>query len=423
MARPAPARPRRARGGLAAPALLLLAALAPAPAAAEAELRSDEAEFAALVREGIAHNMAGDFGEASLVWARLRAMRPRHPAPAALSVKTSFWRRLLDPVKAPHEASIRAGVARAKRLARARLGEEPDDAEAHFYLGMALTSEGRLEARQGAYYRGGTLGEEGRAHLERALALRPELVDAKYPLGLYAYYASLVPSVLQWLSFLWFVPSGEGERGLRYLETVRVEGELFPLEATYILSNIYTYFEPERRERAEELLNELRERFPGNRFLAFEQLELRLEEGRLEEAEALAREIETAPERHFWDEGYAVAARVWRARIALQRGDAGRAEALLEGVRPDAPGRPAWLGAWATLARGRIADLRGERERALARYAEVVALERPHYSRRAAERAEAGQASPFRAPAPEEPAARSASGDGAGAASAERGAR
>ncbi|MCZ6785131.1 MAG: hypothetical protein O7G30_17665 [Proteobacteria bacterium] len=367
---------------------LLLWCLCAGPVAAQYD-----PEVRALIHRGQRHNFEGDFAAADAVWARLRGLDPA--AAALYEVSTLWWRISLDDRVTTYDDAIRARSQEAIRLAKARVARDPDDAVAHLYWGQALVHIGRLEGTRGNYLTAGARGEEGREHLERVLELRPDMVDAKYPVGLYYFYASTVPDVLQWLSWLWFVPSGDRETGLRYIQEVREKGDLNKLQADFIMLNIYTYHEKDD-DKAVELAHDLHKRFPNSSFFHFEFLEVLYDADHYGAVAKQARLLEAHPGTSPLDDGRKSMARVWRARAELQLGRPGEAWRTLESFGLGGPDWPWWGSAWVTLTRGRILDACGDRSGALVEYDRVRSLKTPRRSKRAARNAAKAQFKPFR---------------------------
>jgi tetratricopeptide (TPR) repeat protein len=354
----------------------------------------------ALLLQGERHNYEGDFDAADAVWRRIRALDPESPAAPLYEVSTLWWRLSLDDDDTRYDDAIRGKSQEAARLAEARVQRDPADAVAHLFWGQALMQLGRLLGTRGEYLRAGSTAERGREHLERALALEPGLVDAKAPIGMYYFYASTVPDALRWLSFLWFVPSGDRDTGLRYLREAAEEGDVMRREARFVLLNVYTYHQQDL-EQALGLARDFAERFPRNSFFRFEELEILLMLKRPQDAVRAALALEAGTGGSPQDEGRRTMARVWRAQAELQGGAPARAWEILEPLGAG-PGWPWWGRAWVLLTRGRVLDLCGDRSRALALYREVESLEGARRSKRAARAALAGLREPFQLAGPGE---------------------
>jgi len=390
----------------------------PAPAA---DPWSDP-DLAAQLREGVRHNDDGDYDAAEATWRRLAESAPLHPAPHVHAVDTLFWRQVQEDDDGDYDEAIlresELAIAKSEAWAKAR----PDDARAHFYLGQALISLGRLHGIRARLYRAGSLGERGREALERALELDPSLQDAKFSLGLYAYYASLVPEVFQWLNFLWFVPKGDAATGLRQLEEAWRGGDLYRFTGGFFLAHVLTYHEQESYARAFEILRSLHDAHPHNSMVHFELVELLITVEDYERAiqEALALEAHPGTARH--DRGRANMARIWRARARLLSGQPERAWEILQPFGAEGPEEPDWGSRWVRLTRGQILDVQGERERAIAQYESVAWLDLPGEPR-SRERARAGLEKPFVLDAAPEigPRAREARGRGTATASGSAG--
>ena len=354
-------------------------------------------EVDALIHRGIRHNSDGDYEAANEVWQRLARTAPRHPAANVLATETLTWLQVFEDQNTEQDEAIeresKAGIAKAE----AWVEERPSDPRAHLYLGQALMNLGRLHGIRLRVYRAGTLGERARKELERALELDPSLVDAKYSIGLYAYYASVIPDLVRWLSFLWFVPSADAPLGLRYLDEVRRDGDLFQFTAAFYLSNIRMYHDKWLdRPTALAIVEKLHDEHPRNSLVHFELLEILLLARRYDDMLREARILESHPGTGSHDRGRANMGRVWRARAQLLLGRPELAWELLEKFGEDGPDKPSWGNRWVHVTRGQVKDAVGERAAAIAEYQRVMALDLDPKFARSAEFAAEGLKQPFR---------------------------
>lgn len=396
-----PARTRQAqrtrRNGRAALALAVALGVA-GPAAAQPE-SGGPTTVDRLVREGLAHNADGRYAEADAVWRRLAALYPEHPAPHVYGVETLYWRMVFDDDRHDFDAAIIAECEKGVAKAEAMVEADPDDAQGWFLLGQALTHLGRIHGVRLRVFRAGQLAERGREALERSLELDPTLVDAKYHLGMYLYYATLIPSLVQWLSFLWFIPTGDAEQGIAYLEDVIRDGDLHRFSASFFLTNIRTYHEAQLdRAWASRQLRALYDAHPHNVLLQFEWIELLVMLHRYEEAVAEARRLEAHPGDALHERNRKNVARIWRARAEMALGRSDAAWQTLAVFGPGEPRVPTWSGLWVELTRAQILDLRGERAKAVTLYQRVLQPEPGFESSRAAEWATAALEEPFALP-------------------------
>lgn len=361
----------------------------------ESSRAAEQSGVEALVDEGVTLTFQGRRDEADRVWARLRAEHPDDPAGWVFQVDTLWWRVMFDEGDVQHDDAIASYSQEAIRLAEARLAAHPNDARAHYYAGRALIHQGRLDGIRGRFLSAGTAGEEGRPHLERAVQLDPKLIGARYPLGLYYYYADLVTRWFKWLQWLWFVPSGDGPTGLRYIESAAERHGIHQHDAQFVLADISMEFPPLRVDRAETLMDELYAKFPDNTLIHYQLIDARFTAGKYDDVIAESYALESTSGGDALDDTIRGMAPLWRARAHLALGDSKRAEETLGRFPPEGPQRPHWGTAWVGVTKAQLLDSIGKRSEAEEEYRRVADLERPYGSRKAALLAEEGLERPY----------------------------
>ena len=386
-------------------ALLLVAAslVCAGPAAADTEARSQPSigppreapTVDDLTRQGLGYTARGDLDRATEVWHRLRAEHPQHPAGPLLEINTLRARKAFDYQDTRYDAAIEVNAKEALRLSERWLDRAPGDPRAHFYTGQAKHQLMMLWGMRGRYYRAGTVGEEARKHLERSLVLDPSLVDAKLPLGTYYYWASVATRFIRWLTWLWFIPTGEHDLGLAYVEEVSQQGDLYRFDASVELAQMYLYFE-DRPDLAEPIITRLHDAYPENSYLAFEMVELRMTQCDYPATIAKALAMEQGNGDQFGDAPRRTAVKTWRARAELLRGNADVARAIVDALLPEMNDLPPWGRRWLALTQGNLADLSGNRNEAVAHYERVIALKSRWESDRAVDLAGDYLRTPFR---------------------------
>lgn len=342
--------------------------------AACARASGSERPIDQFISQGLRHNAEGNYDAACEVWNRMREFHPDHPAANVYAADTLYWRMIHQDSDTRYDVAIQHECEEAIRKAESWVDATPDDAYAHFYLGQALIHLGRLYGVRGRLIDAGVLGERAREELERSLELNPNLIDAKFPLGLYYYYASLVPSLFKWLGFLWFVPTGDGETGIVFMDDVARSGDLHRVTAEFTLAGVRSYH-PERIDHdwALEKIRGLHERYPENAIVHFELLKLLEMHGKHRDLVLEARALETHPGTGREQRGRAAVARVWRARGEMMLHRIDEAWETLAVFGEDGPENPDWGARWVQLTRAQLLDLRGEREAALDLYRVVLA--------------------------------------------------
>ena len=242
-----------------ATAMLLLAAL---PARTTAQTSVDAA-----VLEGYQLLHAGSDGAAVQHFERLAATRP-----GDLAVR--FGRAMAEREQIVHVAALTAPFEQRLDelidLAERRHRQNGNDRQALFYLaqGHMLRATYRFEHDKGVWGAARD-GASAKDYSERYVRLYPDDADAYLSLGLYNYFADIVPTYFKLLRFLLFVPPGDRREGLRQIERAATGGTIFRPRAEEVLVEIYASLEGRPAEAL--ALSERRfKQYPDNDDVAFE---------------------------------------------------------------------------------------------------------------------------------------------------------
>jgi Tetratricopeptide repeat len=193
------------------------------------------------------------------------------PAPReaceVLAATETWWRIQLDPDNRALDSQFSTQVDQAIRDAEAWVAREPQNAEAQFYTGAAYAARVQWRVLRGEKVSAARDGKRIKQALERAVTLDPELEDAHFGIGMYEYYADVAPTAAKVLRFLLLLPGGDRADGLARMQRARTRGKLLQGEADYQLQIIYLWYE-HRVDLAADLLQSLRDRYPGNPLFA-----------------------------------------------------------------------------------------------------------------------------------------------------------
>ena len=291
-----------------------------------------------------------------------------------LAATATWWRILIDPGRRSLDAQFSAEVDRAIHATEAWAEREPKNAEAHFYAGGAYAARVQWRVLRDEKVAAARDGKRIKQALERAIALDPDLDDAYFGIGLYQYYADVAPTAAKVLRWLLLLPGGDKTEGLAQMRRARTHGKLLQGEADYQLHIIYLWYE-KRADLAEDLLEGLTDRYPGNPIFR----------------------AQLADVQDRYQHDIAASLATWRALLAAARdgrvnepevaaaqarlGIARQLEALhqtdqaleyLRAILTDKPSRPAGAVAAAYLALGEAEDRLGHRDAALAAYGLAV---------------------------------------------------
>jgi tetratricopeptide (TPR) repeat protein len=189
------------------------------------------------------------------------------PAPQgacdALGVVAVWWQILLDPDSRALDKKFSDLASSAIAGNEAWTKREPGRAEAWFYLAGSYAPLAQWRVLRGERLAAARDGNRIREALERALALDPTLEDAHFGIGLYHYYAAVVPPAARLLRWLLLLPGGDRTLGLREMLEARERGQLISGEADYQLHLVYLWYEHKPAD-ALGLLGTLRSRYPSN---------------------------------------------------------------------------------------------------------------------------------------------------------------
>lgn len=306
---------------------------------------------------------------------------PLGPYPLALIL---CWRAEQQPEGSVAEKSFLAQVERLLRQAESQLEKDPANARARLARGAGFGVRSRYHMIR---YHKREAARDAVKMREDMLAVRrldPGCKDALFGLGLYDYFADILPRYLKLLRLFTGLPGGDRARGFAAIEETAETGDLHATEARIQLFEIYSYWEP-HPDRALREIQRLRKRYPGWPLWGLKLAEhLRARMGLYPEAARVARELlETGDQ---GDPNYAGAS---AAMAHLSLGEAllldlrlseARRELLLvpDGV-PEAP----WVAARARLSAGRSLELAGDRRAALLLYRQATALGDREVARRA----------------------------------------
>jgi len=272
--------------------LLLMIALGVAAQQASASVPwltdAERARFEELRRDGLDALYNIDYDKAQRDFKEIVQLYPNHPGgyqllAARLWIKTLYESRRLqsslyssesfyangdDKVDPKIVTEFRNLTREAKRLAEARLKQDPKNIEALDFLanteGLKASFEEAVERRHFAALRD---GNDAVDHHREVLKLDPKYVDAQITIGLYEYVVGSLPLPVKVIAGATGY-RGSKKRGLAMLEQVAREGRWAQDDAKTVLVLLYT-----REKRFEDVLKltrELSAKYPRNYLLRLE---------------------------------------------------------------------------------------------------------------------------------------------------------
>jgi hypothetical protein len=173
------------------------------------------------------------------------------------------WQIRLDPADRSHDARLERVLEDALARAEAWTTAEPHRAEAWFAQGAAYGVRADWRVLRKERIAAARDGKRIKDALERALAIDPQLHDAKFGIGMYRYYASVAPAALRVFRWLLLLPGGDRAGGLQQIVDASERGLVMRGEATYQLTLAYLWYE-NRSVDAMTLIRSLQQRYPHN---------------------------------------------------------------------------------------------------------------------------------------------------------------
>ncbi len=356
--------------------------------AATSPVAVEDSAFAGKIRESIDHIYNIEFDQAEEILRPLVREHPEHPAGHFFLAMVEWWRILITFDDESRDDRFYRMLEGVIDVCDRRLKKDPRDVTALFFKGGSIGFRGRLRANRGSWFSAASDGIGALPIVRKAYELDPRNKDILLGIGIYNYYADVVPEKYPIVKpLLMFFPSGDRRAGLRQLREASDEGTYARVEATYFLMQNMYLFEKDFRA-ALDLATKLHEAYPRNpvfhRYLGRCYISL----GRLNEA---ARVFAGVADRYGkQQEGYDTydgrEAFYYLGRYHFFRGEFDEArERFLQSDqlsrKVDKEG-PSGFRAMANLHLGMISDARGKREEAKQYYRIVLAMDEYQRSHR-----------------------------------------
>ena len=247
---------------------------------------------------------------------------------------------------------------------------------ANYYCGQARFALAYYHGLNGDYFQAGRNGTQSIEYLEAALQTAPNLTDAKMHLGVAYYIADNLPPFIKMFSrLLWFIPTGNSEKSLPYLQDVIEQGDQYQDVARYIYSVLLTE-SPASYPEAQVHLEKLVALYPHNARFQLRLISLLLIQDEYQATldTALAylgsNNPPTNPDLSL--------TRIWMVRAYLGLGQLDNAQSLFSEIdqvfETDDENLPGWSIAWHMLTDGQLHDLANNRKEAVRVYEEILAI-------------------------------------------------
>jgi hypothetical protein len=362
-------------------AAALAVVLALAPLAGGAGLRAQwigDPASEALTRAGIDHIYNLELDSARSEFRKVIAAHPDHPAGHFFLAAVEWWRIMAGIENTAYDENFIGMLDRVIEVCDRRLEKDGKDVAALFFKGGALGFQGRLYGNREDWIQAANKGRSALPIVQETYRLAPENEDVLFGIGIYNYYAAIIPEMYPFVKpLMLFFPEGDKAKGLDQLRQASKKAKYADTEAAYFLLQILFNFEKKNAE-AGLLASDLHKKYPNNplfhRYAGRSASAL----GQWEEAAATFGEILARTRSGKLGYGPVVEreARYYLGVAGMQQGALD--SALVHFYRCDELSRTIDAEKWtgfmtlANLKIGMIYDLQGKRDMALKQYEKVL---------------------------------------------------
>jgi len=218
----------------------------------------------ARVQQGIEYIYNIEFDKADKEFAEAVRLKPEHPSGYFFQAMTQWWRILSNFDDESQDKSYFDMLETVIKMCEKRLDENENDVTALFFKGGAVGFRGRLKANRGSWLGAANDGLVALPAVRKAHALEPDNYDVLLGIGIYNYYADVIPNQYPIVKpFMLFLPRGDKKEGLEQLEMASQKARYAQAEATYFLLQAYMQYE-KNYIRALEIARELNRKYPRN---------------------------------------------------------------------------------------------------------------------------------------------------------------
>jgi hypothetical protein len=204
----------------------------------------------------------GRMEEALAATAALAAAHPDDPLAAYVDALAFVWKVEQRPEVTSLDKELERRVLQAVAVADRRLRAEPGDVRALLARGGTWAVSSRYHMFRWHKSEAARDGARMRADLMAVRKLEAGNTDALFGLGLYDYYADVLPRLLKLLRLFTRIPGGDRARGLAAIEEAREDAVLHRTEIQVQLYEIYAWYE-KRPDLALAEIRDLARRHPG----------------------------------------------------------------------------------------------------------------------------------------------------------------
>lgn len=343
--------------------------------------------------QGTQSRLKGDFDASYKTFEAIRETAPQDPTYAVFRLNTISTHLSWEESQTQYDEELLTLADTVLEWC-----EDSADIRANLYCGHTHFTLAFFNGLRGNYIRAGRHGSDAIDYFESALVAQPDLLEAKMYLGVSYYYADNLPSFLKVISrLLWFIPSGNSEKSLPYLQGVIASDSQLADVALYIYATLLIDGVGAEQEEAIRSLQLLINRYPENTRFKLRLISVFVLDGEFDLALAMTND---ALDQQAVSNLNRSLLELWKTQSLLGLGQLDKAKEAFKQVDLEAMSAvepvPGWSMAWQFLTRAQLHDLNQQRKEAIENYQRVIALGKKTFiSPALAETAAAGLEQPF----------------------------
>ena len=231
---------------------------------------AQDQKFDSLITAGVEQIYSIQFDEARSTFAIVKRDYPQHPAGNFFDAMITWWQILLNLDNEEYDDLFEDQLELVIDQCDDILDNNPKDIDAYFFKGGSLGFRGRLSAIRGDWFDAAADGKDALPLVFTAYELDSTNVDVKLGFGIYDYFADVIPEKFPMVKPLMLLfPEGDKKKGIKELQTVAQRGKYAKYEAQYFLMTLNYTFERNDKECLK-YAKMLSNKFPDNpRFQSF----------------------------------------------------------------------------------------------------------------------------------------------------------
>jgi len=205
-----------------------------------------------------------EFDRADSDFSEVIHQRPDHPAGYFFQAMVQWERIISNFDDESQDDKLYQMLDVVIEMCEKHLDEHPNDVTAMFFNGGAVGFRGRLRANRGKWVGAANDGIVALPLVRKAYELEPNNYDVLLGIGIYNYYAAVVPEKYPIVKpAMIFFPNGDRKKGLEQLRQASQNAKYAKVEAMYFLMQNYFVYEKDYAN-ALELARKLHTKYPNN---------------------------------------------------------------------------------------------------------------------------------------------------------------